>query len=99
MTVKKCITNVHILELMYKWYTSNDLCLYKKLNNNSMKVADLKIENNIKTEIHLNENNDFYEFLLREINKYESVFILSDNEISCQYFYQLFPLDKSKFLI
>ena len=40
-----------------------------------MKVADLKIENNIKTEIHLNENNDFYEFT-REINKYELFYII-----------------------
>ena len=61
-----------------------------------MKVADLKIENNIKTEIHLNENNDFYEFLLREIDKYESVFILSDNEISNKIFNKVTSLDKSK---
>jgi len=64
-----------------------------------MKVADLKIENNIKTEIHLNENNDFYEFLLREIDKYESVFILSDNEISNKIFNKVISLDKSKIYI
>ena len=61
-----------------------------------MKVADLKIENNIKTEIHLNENNDFYEFLVREVHKYESVFILSDNEISNKIFNKVTSLDKSK---
>ena len=61
-----------------------------------MKVADLKIENNIKTEIYLNENNDFYEFLFREIDKYESVFILSDNEISNKIFNKVTSLDKSK---